>query len=156
MDNYLQQLDQLKQLVETQQARTTIWSLIHQYSGLFLVAGLLLLVVSLFALSAMRPILDRVGVRGTGGAIEGMLFCGVFFVIGLYGIADMIIYPIMTPTHEMLGVTEESYMNIVNTIADMPEDDYNTLIKDKKTYKLTEKQQEEYKAVLIILNSHKR
>ena len=156
MENYLQQLDNLNQLVETQQARTTIWSLIHQYSGFFLVAGLLLLVVSLFALSAMRPILDRVGARGAGGAIEGMLFCGVFFTIGLYGIADMFVYPMVTPTHEMLGVTEESYTNIVNTIADMPEDEYNTLIKDKKTYKLTEKQQEEYKAVLTILNSHKR
>ena len=156
MDNYLQHLDQLNQLVETQQARTTIWSLIHQYSGLFLVAGLLLLVVSLFALSAMRPILDRVGIRGVGGAIEGMLFFGVFFTIGLYGIADMFVYPMVTPTHEMLGVTEESYTNIVNIIADMPDDEYNTLIKDKKTYKLTEKQQEEYKAVLTILNSHKR
>lgn len=40
MENYLQQLDNLNQLVEAQQARTTIWSLIHQYSGLFLVAGL--------------------------------------------------------------------------------------------------------------------
>lgn len=156
MGNYLQQLDQLNQLVETQQARTTIWSLIHQYSGLFLVAGLLLLVVSLFVLSAMRPILDRVGVRGTGGAIEGMLFCVVFFIIGLYGIADMFVYPMVTPTHEMLGVTEESYTNIVNTIADMSEDEYNTLIKDKKTYKLTEKQKDEYNVVLTILNHHKR
>lgn len=85
-----------------------------------------------------------------------MLFCGVFFTIGLYGIADMFVYPMVTPTHEMLGVTEESYTNIVNTIADMPGDEYNTLIKDKKTYKLTEKQQDEYKTVLTILNSHKR
>lgn len=156
MDNYLQQLDRLNQLVETQQARTTIWSLIHQYSGLFLVAGLLLLVVSLFVLASIGPVLNRMGIRGTGGAIEGMVFVGVFFIIGLYGIADMFVYPIVTPVHEQLGITEESYTNIVNTIADMPEDDYNTLIKDKKTYKLTEKQQEEYKAVLIILNSHKR
>ena len=156
MENYLQQLDNLNQLVETQQARTTIWSLIHQYSGLFLVSGLLLLVFSLFALSAMRPILDRVGIIGAGGVIEGMLFCGVFFTIGLYGIADMFVYPMVTPTHEMLGITEESYTNIVNTIADMPEDEYNTLIKDKKTHKLTEKQQDEYNVVLTVLNSHKR
>lgn len=153
MNNYLQHLDQLNQLVDAQQARTTIWSLIHQYSGLFLVAGLLLLVFSLFALSAIRPILDRVG---TSGAIEGMLFTGVFFVIGLYGIADMFVYPIVTPVHERLGITEESYTNIVNTIADMPEDEYNTLIKDKKTYKLTEKQQDEYNVVLNILNHNKR
>ena len=153
MENYLQHLDQLNQLVETQQARSTIWSLIHQYREVFLVAGLLLLVFSLFALSALKPILDRVG---TSGAIEGMLFVGVFFIIGLYGIADMFVYPIVTPVHEQLGITEESYTNIVNTIADMPEDEYNTLTKDKKTYKLTEKQQEEYKAGLTILNHHKR
>lgn len=153
MGNYLQQLDQLNQLVETQQARTTIWSLIHQYSGLFLASGLLLLVFSLFALSAIKPILDRVG---TSGAIEGMVFVGVFFIIGLYGIADMVVYPIVTPVHEQLGITEESYTNIVNTIADMPDDEYDTLTKDKKTYKLTEKQQDEYKAVLTILNQHKR
>lgn len=156
MDNYLQQLDRLNQLVETQQARTTIWSLIHQYSGLFLVAGLLLLVVSLFVLASIGPVLNRMGIRGTGGAIEGMVFVGVFFIIGLYGIADMFVYPIVTPVHEQLGITEESYTNIVNTIADMPEDEYNTLTNDKKTYKLTEKQQEEYKAVLTILNHHKR
>ena len=54
MENYLQQLDNLNRLVEAQQARTTIWSLIHQYSGLFLVAGLLLLVVSLFTLASIR------------------------------------------------------------------------------------------------------
>lgn len=156
MDNYLQQLDRLNQLVETQQARTTIWSLIHQYSGLFLVAGLLLLVVSLFVLASIGPVLNRMGIRGTGGAIEGMVFVGVFFIIGLYGSADMFVYPIVTPVHEQLGITEESYTNIVNTIADMPEDEYNTLTKDKKTYKLTEKQQEEYKAVLTILNHHKR
>lgn len=155
MDNYLQHLDQLNQLVEMQQARTTIWSLIHQYSGLFLVAGLLLLVVSLFTLASIGPVLNRMGIRGTGGAIEGMLFFGVFFIIGLYGIADMFVYPIVTPVHEQLDITEESYTNIVNTIADMPEDEYNTLIKDKKTYKLTEKQQDEYKTVLTILNSHK-
>lgn len=153
MDNYLQQLDQLNQLVETQQARTTIWSLIHQYSGLFLVSGLLLLVFSLFALSAIKPILDRVG---TSGAIEGMVFVGVFFIIGLYGIADMFVYPIVTPVHEQLGITEESYTTIQNTITDMPDDEYHALIEGKKTYKLTEKQQEEYKAVLTILNSHKR
>ena len=153
MENYLQQLDNLNQLVEAQQARTTIWSLIHQYSGLFLASGLLLLVFSLFALSAIKPILDRVG---TSGAIEGMLFCAVFSIIGLYGIADMIIYPSVTPTHEMLGITEESYTTIQNTITDMPDDEYNALIEDKKTYKLTEKQQEEYKTVLTILNSHKR
>lgn len=153
MENYLQQLDNLNQLVEAQQARTTIWSLIHQYSGLFLASGLLLLVFSLFALSAIKPILDRVG---TSGAIEGMLFCAVFFIIGLYGIADMIIYPSVTPTHEMLGITEESYTTIQNTITDMPDNEYNALIEGKKTYKLTEKQQEEYKAVLTILNHHKR
>lgn len=152
MENYLQYLDNLNQLVETQQARTTIWSLIHQYSGLFLASGLLLLVFSLFALSAIKPILDRVG---TSGAIEGMLFCAVFFIIGLYGIADMIIYPSVTPIHEMLGITEESYTTIQNTITDMPDDDYNTLIKDKKTYKLTEKQQDEYKTVLTILDQYK-
>lgn len=151
MENYLQHLDQLNQLVETQQARTTIWSLIHQYRELFLVAGLLLLVVSLFALSAIKPILDRVG-ASRGGAIEGMLFVGVFFVIGLYGIADMFVYPIVTPVHEQLGITEQSYTNIVNTIADMPEDEYNTLIEGKKTYKLTEKQQDEYKVALKMLN----
>lgn len=156
MENYLQQLDNLNRLVEAQQARTTIWSLIHQYSGLFLVAGLLLLVVSLFTLASIGPVLNRMGIRGAGGAIEGMLFCGIFFTVGLYGIADMFVYPIVTPAHEQLGVTEESYTNIVNTIADMPEDEYNTLTKDKKTYKLTEKQQEEYKAVLTILNHHKR
>ena len=153
MENYLQQLDNLNQLVETQQARTTIWSLIHQYSGLFLVAGLLLLVFSLFASSAIRPILDRVG---TSGAIEGMLFTGVFFVIGLYGIADMVVYPMVTPTYEQLGITEASYTNIVNTIADMPDDEYNALIEGKKTYKLTAKQQDEYNVVLTVLNSHKR
>ena len=151
MENYLQHLDQLNQLVETQQARSTIWSLIHQYRELFLVAGLLLLVVSLFALSAIKPILDRVG-ASRGGAIEGMLFVGVFFVIGLYGIADMFVYPIVTPVHEQLGITEQSYTNIVNTIADMPEDEYNTLIEGKKTYKLTEKQQDEYKVALKMLN----
>ena len=149
MENYLQHLDQLNQLVETQQARSTIWSLIHQYRGVFLVAGLVLLVFSLFALSAIKPILDRVG---TSGAIEGMLFVGVFFVIGLYGIADMFVYPIVTPVHEQLGITEQSYTNIVNTIADMPEDEYNTLIEGKKTYKLTEKQQDEYKVALKMLN----
>ena len=151
MENYLQHLDQLNQLVETQQARSTIWSLIHQYRELFLVAGLLLLVVSLFALSAIKPILDRVG-ASRGRAIEGMLFVGVFFVIGLYGIADMFVYPIVTPVHEQLGITEQSYTNIVNTIADMPEDEYNTLIEGKKTYKLTEKQQDEYKVALKMLN----
>ena len=151
MENYLQHLDQLNQLVETQQARSTIWSLIHQYRGVFLVAGLVLLVFSLFALSAIKPILDRVG-ASRGGAIEGMLFVGVFFVIGLYGIADMFVYPIVTPVHEQLGITEQSYTNIVNTIADMPEDEYNTLIEGKKTYKLTEKQQDEYKVALKMLN----
>lgn len=149
MENYLQHLDQLNQLVETQQARSTIWSLIHQYREVFLVAGLLLLVFSLFAISAIKPILDRVG---TSGAIEGMLFVGVFFVIGLYGAADMFVYPIVTPVHEQLGITEQSYTNIVNTIADMPEDEYNTLIEGKKTYKLTEKQQDEYKVALKMLN----
>lgn len=152
MENYLQQLDNLNQLVEAQQARTTIWSLIHQYSGLFLVAGLLLLVVSLFALTSIGPVLNRMGIRGAGGAIEGMLFCGVFFTIGLYGIADMFVYPIATPVHEQLGITEESYTTIQNTIADMPEDEYNTLIEGKKTYKLTEKQQDEYKVALKMLN----
>ena len=152
MENYLQQLDNLNQLVEAQQARATIWSLIHQYSGLFLVGGLLLLVVSLFALASIGPVLNRMGIRGAGGAIEGMLFCGVFFTIGLYGIADMFVYPIVTPQHEQLGITEESYTNIVNTIADMPEDEYNTLIEGKKTYKLTEKQQDEYKVALKMLN----
>ena len=156
MENYLQQLDNLNQLVEAQQARTTIWSLIHQYSGLFLVAGLLLLVVSLFVLASIGPVLNRMGIRGAGGAIEGMLFCGVFFTIGLYGIGDMIVYPMVTPTYEQLGITEESYTNIQNTITDMPDDEYNALIEGKKTYKLTEKQQDEYKTVLTILNSHKR
>lgn len=155
MENYLQQLDNLNQLVEAQQARTTIWSLIHQYSGLFLVAGLLLLVVSLFALASIGPVLNRMGIRGAGGAIEGMLFCGVFFTIGLYGIADMFVYPIVTPVHEQLGISEASYTTIQNTIADMSDDEYNTLIEGKKTYKLTEKQQTEYKPVLEILN-HKR
>lgn len=152
MENYLQHLDKLNQLVETQQARSTIWSLIHQCHELFLVAGLLLLVFSSFALSAIKPILDRVG---TSGAIEGMLFCGIFFIIGLYGIADMFVYPIVTPVHEQLGITEESYTTIQNTIADMPEDEYNALIEEKKTYKLTEKQQTEYKPVLEILNNQK-
>lgn len=155
MENYLQHLDQLNQLVETQQARSTIWSLIHQYHELFLVAGLLLLVVSLFALTSIGPVLNRMGIRGAGGAIEGMLFCGVFFIIGLYGIADMFVYPIVTPVHEQLGITEESYTNIANTIADMPDDEYNTLIEGKNTYKLTEKQQNEYKVALKMLN-HKR
>lgn len=152
MENYLQHLDQLNQLVKTQPARSTIWSLIHQYHELFLVAGLLLLVFSLFALSAIKPILYRVG---TSGAIEGMLFTGVFFIIGLYGIADMFVYPIVTPVHEQLGITEESYTTIQNTIADIPEDEYNALIEEKKTYKLTEKQQTEYKPVLEILNNRK-
>ena len=156
METYLQHLDQLNQLVEAQQARTTIWSLIHQYSGLFLVAGLLLLVVSLFVLASIGPVLNRMGIRGAGGAIEGMLFCGVFFTIGLYGIADMFVYPIVTPVHEQLGITEESYTNIVNTIADMPDDEYNALIEGKKIYKLTEKQQDEYKAVLKILNTKQK
>lgn len=97
----------------------------------------------------MKPILDRVG---TSGAIEGMVFLGIFFIIGLYGIADIFVYPIVTPVHEQLDITEESYTNIVNTIADMPEDEYNTLIEGKKTYKLTEKQQDEYKVVLKMLN----
>lgn len=152
MENYLQQLDNLNRLVEAQQARTTIWSLIHQYSGLFLVAGLLLLVVSLFTLASIGPVLNRMGIRGVGGAIEGMLFCGIFFTIGLYGIADMFVYPIVTPAHEQLGITEESYTNIINTIADMSDDEYNALIKSTKTYKLPEKQQDEYKVALKMLN----
>lgn len=151
MENYLQHLDQLNQLVETQQP-TSILSLIHEFSGFILVAGLLLVIVGALAVSAVAPILGR---QGTSGAIEGMLFAGVFFIIGLYGIADMFVYPIVTPVHEQLGITEESYTNIVNTIADMPDDEYNALIESKKTYKLTEKQQDEYKPMLEILN-HKR
>ena len=151
METYLQHLDKLNQLVETQQP-TSILSLIHEFSGFILVAGLLLVIVGALAVSAVAPTLGR---QGTSGAIEGMLFAGVFFIIGLYGIADMFVYPIVTPVHEQLGITEESYTNIVNAIADMPEDEYNTLVESKKTYKLTEKQQDEYKPVLEILN-HKR
>lgn len=153
MDNYLQQLDNLNQLVESQQP-TSIWSLIHQYSGVIFVVGLLLCIVSYIILSASYRVSRQ---DLSGGHFETMLFIGVFLVVGLAGIGDMVVYPMVTPTYEQLGITEESYTNIVNTIADMPEDEYNTLTKDKKTCnKLTEKQQEEYKAVLTILNHHKR
>lgn len=151
METYLQHLDKLNQLVETQQP-TSILSLMHEFSGFILVAGLLLVIVGALAVSVVAPTLGR---HGTSGAIEGMLFAGVFFIIGLYGIADMFVYPIVTPVHEQLDITEESYTNIVNAIADMPEDEYNALIEEKKTYKLTEKQQTEYKPVLEILNNRK-
>lgn len=153
MENYLQQLDKLNQLVDIQRTHPSFWSFIHQYSGLILVVGLLLLIVSYIALSALYRLTRH---DSSGGVFEGMLFVGVFFVIGLAGIADMFVYPMVTPTHEVLGITEESYTNIQNTITDMPDDDYNALIEGKKTYKLTEKQQDEYKTVLTILNSHKR
>ena len=152
MENYLQQLDNLNQLVETQQP-TSIWSLIHQYSGVIFVAGLLLCIVSYIILSASYRVSRQ---DLSGGHFETMLFIGVFLVVGLAGIGDMVVYPMVTPTYEQLGITEESYTTIQNTITDMPDDEYNTLIKDKKTYKLTEKQQEEYKTVLTILNHHKR
>lgn len=152
MDNYLQQLDNLNQLVEAQQP-TSIWSLIHQYSGVIFVVGLLLCIISYIILSASYRVSRQ---DLSGGHFETMLFIGVFLVVGLAGIVDMVVYPIITPTYEQLGITEESYTTIQNTIADMPEDEYNALIKDKKTYKLTEKQQEEYKTVLTILNHHKR
>lgn len=152
MENYLQQLDNLNQLVETQQP-TSIWSLIHQYSGVIFVAGLLLCIVSYIILSASYRVSRQ---DLSGGHFETMLFIGVFLVVGLAGIGDMVVYPMVTPTYEQLGITEESYTNIQNTITDMPDDEYNTLIKDKKTYKLTEKQQDEYKTVLTILNQHKR
>lgn len=152
MENYLQQLDNLNQLVETQQP-TSIWSLIHQYSGVIFVAGLLLCIVSCIILSASYRVSRQ---DLSGGHFETMLFIGVFLVVGLAGIGDMVVYPMVTPTYEQLGITEESYTNIVNTIADMPEDDYNALVKDKKTYKLTEKQKDEYNVVLTVLNHHKR
>lgn len=152
MENYLQQLDNLNQLVETQQP-TSIWSLIHQYSGVIFVAGLLLCIVSYIILSASYRVSRQ---DLSGGHFETMLFIGVFLVVGLAGIGDMVVYPMVTPTYEQLGITEESYTNIVNTIADMPEDDYNALVKDKKTYKLTEKQKDEYNVVLTVLNHHKR
>ena len=152
MENYLQQLDNLNQLVETQQP-TSIWSLIHQYSGVIFVAGLLLCIVSYIILSASYRVSRQ---DLSGGHFETMLFIGVFLVIGLAGIGDMVVYPMVTPTYEQLGITEESYTTIQNTITDMPDDEYNALIEGKKTYKLTEKQQEEYKTVLTILNQHKR
>ena len=152
MENYLQQLDNLNQLVETQQP-TSIWSLIHQYSGVIFVAGLLLCIVSYIILSASYRVSRQ---DLSGGHFETMLFIGVFLVVGLAGIGDMVVYPMVTPTYEQLGITEESYTTIQNTITDMPDNEYNALIEGKKTYKLTEKQQEEYKAVLTILNSHKR
>lgn len=152
MENYLQQLDNLNQLVESQQS-TSIWSLIHQYSGVIFVVGLLLCIVSYVILSASYRVSRQ---DLSGGHFEMMLFIGVFLVVGLAGIGDMIVYPVVTPQYKQLGIIEESYTTIQNTIADMSEDEYNTLIKDKKTYKLTEKQQDEYKTVLTILNSHKR
>lgn len=152
MDNYLQQLDNLNQLVEAQQP-TSIWSLIHQYSGVIFVVGLLLCIVSYIILSASYRVSRQ---DLSGGHFETMLFIGVFLVVGLAGIGDMVVYPMVTPTYEQLGITEESYTVIQNTITDMPDDEYNALIEGKKTYKLTEKQQEEYKAVLTILNQHKR
>ena len=152
MENYLQQLDNLNQLVETQQP-TSIWSLIHQYSGVIFVAGLLLCIVSYIILSASYRVSRQ---DLSGGHFETMLFIGVFLVVGLAGIGDMVVYPMVTPTYEQLGITEASYTNIVNTIADMPDDEYNALIEGKKTYKLTAKQQDEYNVVLTVLNSHKR
>lgn len=152
MENYLQQLDNLNQLVETQQP-TSIWSLIHQYSGVIFVAGLLLCIVSYIILSASYRVSRQ---DLSGGHFETMLFIGVFLAVGLAGIGDMVVYPMVTPTYEQLGITEESYTTIQNTITDMPDNEYNALIEGKKTYKHTEKQQEEYKAVLTILNSHKR
>ena len=152
MENYLQQLDNLNQLVEAQQP-TSIWSLIHQYSGVIFVVGLLLCIISYIILSASYRVSRQ---DLSGGHFETMLFIGVFLVAGLAGIGDMIVYPMVTPTYEQLGITEESYTTIQNTITDMPDDEYNTLIEGKKTYKLTEKQQEEYKAVITILNHHKR
>lgn len=152
MDNYLQQLDNLNQLVESQQP-TSIWSLIHQYSGVIFVVGLLLCIVSYIILSASYRASRQ---DLSGGHFETMLFIGVFLVVGLAGIGDMVVYPMVTPTYEQLGITEESYTTIQNTITDMPDDEYNALIEGKKTYKLTEKQQDEYKTVLTILNHHKR
>ena len=152
MNNYLQHLDQLNQLVDAQQP-TSIWSLIHQYAGAIFVVGLLLFVASYIILSASYRVSRQ---DLSGGIFEGMLFVSVFLVIGLVGIGNTVVYPLITPQHEQLGITEASYTNIVNTIADMPEDEYNTLIKDKKTYKLTAKQQDEYNVVLTILNSYKR
>lgn len=151
MENYLQQLDNLNQLVEAQQS-TSIWSLIHQYAGVIFVVGLLLCISSYIILSASYRVSRK---DLSGGHFKTMLFIGVFLVVGLAGIGDTIVYPLITPRHEQLNITEESYTNIVNTIAEMPDDEYNTLIQDKKTYKLTEKQQTEYKPVLEIL-THKR
>ena len=148
MENYVQHLDKLNQLVETQQP-TSIWSLIHQYAGVIFVVGLLLCIVSYVILSASYRVSRQ---DLSGGYFEMMLFIGVFLVVGLAGIGDMIVYPVVTPQYEQLGITEESYTNIVNTIADMPEDEYNTLIEGKKTYNLTEKQQDEYKVALKMLN----
>lgn len=148
METYLQHLDKLNQLVETHQS-TSIWSLIHQHVGVIFVVGLLLCIVSYIILSASYRVSRQ---DLSGGHFETMLFIGVFLVVGLAGIGDMIVYPIVTPQHEQLGITEESHTSIVNTIADMPEDDYNALIEGKKTYKLTEKQQDEYKVALKMLN----
>lgn len=153
MENYLQQLDKLNQLVDIQRTHPSFWSFIHQYSGVILVVGLLLLIISYIALSALYRVTRH---DSSGGVLEGMLFVGVFFVIGLAGISDKFIYSTVTPAYEQLGITEDSYTTIQNTITDMPDDEYNTLIEGEKVYKLTEKQQEEYKTVLTILNSHKR
>lgn len=109
MENYLQQLDKLNQLVDIQRTHSSVWSFIHQYSGVILVVGLLLLIVSYIVLSALYRVTRH---DSSGGILEGMLFVGVFFVIGLAGIADMFVYPMVTPTYEQLGITEESYTTI--------------------------------------------
>lgn len=142
MEQYLQELDKINQLlVHTDVKPAPFWSFLFEHPWVCL--GIVLFVVIVFyAEEASYVVGHRLML------LASILGLGVIiFIIGL--IADL-----TTSKHDMISVTEDSYVNAINYVADLPDDKFQQLYDNTEKYEFTEAQFKEYNASRTIIRDY--